>query len=132
MPKKPENIYDTAITVRIKRFDQTYFILCNEYETVETLRGRMLAVLNQLGFEMPKQEEPLTTEDLRFTIKNRILDPESTCHDQQVFNDTVVYCLIHIPGTKDDFEELEKVSGQLFEYDYPQKKKEEPKKETDD
>eukprot|EP00356_Strombidium_inclinatum_P002836 CAMPEP_0170481278 /NCGR_PEP_ID=MMETSP0208-20121228/1783_1 /TAXON_ID=197538 /ORGANISM="Strombidium inclinatum, Strain S3" /LENGTH=74 /DNA_ID=CAMNT_0010753949 /DNA_START=130 /DNA_END=351 /DNA_ORIENTATION=- len=74
---------------------------------------------------MPKQEEDLKPEDIRLTIKNRVLDPDATCHDQQVFNDTVLYCLIHIPGTKDDFEELEKVSGQVFEYEYPQKKKEE-------
>ena len=34
MPKKPENPFDTAIHVRIKRFDETFFILCDEYETV--------------------------------------------------------------------------------------------------
>ena len=132
MPKKVINPYDTAITVRIKRFEQTFFILCDEYEPVDTLRGRFLNILLQQGFKMPKQEEELTPEDLRFTIKNRILDVESSCHDQQVFNDTVVYCLIHIPGTKDEFEDLEKVSGTLFEYDYPQKKKEEPKKDAED
>ena len=143
MPKKPVNIYDTAIHVRIKRYDQTYFILCDEYETVATLKGRMLAILDQIGFKMPKQEEDLTVDDLRFTIRNRvschhfcnplqILDPEATCHDQQVFNDTVVYCLVKIPDTKDEYEDLEKVSGQVFEYDYPQKKKEEPKKTDDD
>ena len=37
-----------------------------------------------------------------------------------------------IPETKDDYEELEKISGITFEYDYPQKKKEEPKKDKDD
>ena len=47
------------------------------------------------------------------------LDPEGTCHDQQVMNDTEVYLLVHIPGTKDDYEPLEEVSGQEFEYEYP-------------
>ena len=111
MPKAPPNPYDTAITVLVRRMEKTYFILADEYETVQTLKGRMLAILDQQGFKMPKQEEDLTVDDLRFTVKNRILDPEATCHDQQVFNNTEVYCLIHIPGTKDEFEELEKVAG---------------------
>ena len=81
MPQKPVNIYDTAMAVRVKRFDKTFFILCDEYETVGILKGRMLSILNQIGFEMPKQEEPMTVDDIRFTVKNRILDPESTCHD---------------------------------------------------
>ena len=44
---------------------------------------------------------------------------------------------MHIPSSGDiakpaaEFEDLEKVSGILFEYDYPQKKKEEPKKEEE-
>ena len=111
MPAKARNAFDTAITVRVKRYDLTYFILCDEYESVDTLRGRFLNILLSQGFKMPKQEEELVAEDLLFAIKNRKLDCDSTCHDQQVFNDTVVYCLIHIPGTKDEFEDLEKVSG---------------------
>ncbi len=46
-------------------------------------------------------------------------------------NDTVVYLLVKIPNTKDDYEDLEKISGVAWEYDYPQKKKEEPKKEEE-
>ena len=57
------------------------------------------------------------------------MDNGSTCHDQQVFNDTVIYVLFRKPGTKDEFDELEKVAGQEFFYDYPAKKKEEPKKD---
>ena len=72
MPKKPENPYDTAIHVRIKRFDETFFILCDEYETVQTLKGRLLHVLNQINFKMPKQEEDLTRDDLRLTMKKRV------------------------------------------------------------
>ena len=45
MPKAPPNPFDTAITVAVKRMEKTYFILADEYETVQTLKGRMLAIL---------------------------------------------------------------------------------------
>lgn len=35
----------TAIQVRIKRYDETYFILCDEYETIEGIKQRLLAML---------------------------------------------------------------------------------------
>ena len=44
----------TAIHIRVKRFTETYFLLCDEYETVESLKGRLLAVLLKLKFELPK------------------------------------------------------------------------------
>jgi hypothetical protein len=40
-----------------------------------------------------------------------------------------MYVLFRKPGTKDEFDELEKVAGQEFFYDYPAKKKEDPKKD---
>ena len=61
-----------------------------------------------------------------------MLDGDATCHDQQVFNDTELWARIKIPGTKDDYEELETISGTVFEYDYPPKKKEEPKKDEEE
>ena len=111
MPRKPVNPYDTAIHVRIKRIDkqwgdQTFFVLCDEMETIKTLKGRYLHIMKQIGFSMPKQEEELETKDLQFNLKNRVLDEDATCHDQQVFNDTVLYARFHIPLTKDDFEPL--------------------------
>ena len=39
-----------------------------------------------------------------------------------------MYLLVHIPGTKDEYEDLLLVSGVIFEYEYTQKKKEEVKK----
>ena len=42
--KKQKSIYDTAIHVRVKRFDKTFFILCDEYETVQTLKGRVIDI----------------------------------------------------------------------------------------
>ena len=62
----------TAIHIRVKRFQETYFLLCDEYETVESLKGRLLGVLQKIKFELPKQEEPLTTDDIRLCIKNRV------------------------------------------------------------
>ena len=65
----------------------------------------------------------------------QILENSSTCHDQQVFNDTVVYCCIKKAGnctyltyigTKDEFEDLGDVAQTQFEYEYPPKKREEP------
>ena len=44
MPKK-DNIFDTAIHVRVKHFAQTYFILCSEYESVYILKGRVLDLM---------------------------------------------------------------------------------------
>jgi len=35
----------SAIHIRIKRFDETYFLLCDEYETVESLKNRLIIVL---------------------------------------------------------------------------------------
>jgi len=54
------------------------------------------------------------------------LDNLATCHDQQIFNDSEVHCLLRKAGTKDEFEDLKVVSGKEFEYEYPSKKIEEP------
>jgi hypothetical protein len=62
----------TAIHIRIKRFEETYFLLCDEYETVESLKNRLINVLQRMKFELPKQEEPLTIDDIKFCIKNRV------------------------------------------------------------
>ena len=62
----------TSIYIRVKRFAETYFILCDEYETIESLKNRLIVVLQRMKFELPKQEEPFTVDDLRFCIKNRV------------------------------------------------------------
>lgn len=62
----------TAIYIRVKRFSETYFVLCDEYETVEGLKGRFVSVLQKTKFTLPKQEEPLCTDDIRFCLKNRV------------------------------------------------------------
>ena len=63
----------TAIYVRIKRFNETHFVLADEYETVDKLKGRLLAALEQIGFKLdPRAEEPLTIEDIRLCNKKRV------------------------------------------------------------
>ena len=43
-----------------------------------------------------------------------------------------MYILFKVPNSKpEEWEDLEKVSGQLFEYDYPYKMKVEEKKEKE-
>ena len=62
----------TAIYVRIKRYDETHFIICDEYETVDKLAGRLLQELNQIGFKLDRAEEPLSIEDIRLCHKKRV------------------------------------------------------------
>ena len=48
-----------------------------------------------------------------------MLDSNATCHDQQVFDNSIVYLCFKKPATKDEFEPLTEVAlGQTFEYDY--------------
>jgi hypothetical protein len=62
----------TAIYIRVKRLDDTFFLLCDEYETVESLENRMLLVLLKMKLQLPKQEEPFIVDDIRLYIKNRV------------------------------------------------------------
>ena len=70
-----KNIYDTAIQVRIRRQNETLFMICDEYEPVSVLKGRYLAYLSSTDFKVPKrkiEEETLTVEDVRFNLKKRV------------------------------------------------------------
>ena len=63
----------TAIYVRVKRYTETHFILVDEYETVDALKGRLLGALEQIGFKLdPRGEEPMTIEDIRLFNKRRV------------------------------------------------------------
>ena len=123
------NPNDTAIFVRVKHLNDTFFVLCDEYEEVAAFKGRVMHYLHQT--QAIKLHEDFSIEDIRLTIKNRILENTSTCHDQQVFNDSEVFLLLRKPGTKDEFEDLKVVAGREFEYEYPVKKVEEPAVTTD-
>ena len=71
--------FDTGIQVRIKRFNETFFVVCDEFETVQTLKGRFLIILNQIGFKMDKQEEDLTADDIRLNLKKRVSNTTISC-----------------------------------------------------
>jgi len=62
----------TAIHIRVKRQNDTFFLLCDEYETVESLKNRLLLVLGKMGMQLPKQEEPFCVDDIRLWLKNRV------------------------------------------------------------
>ena len=119
-----KNPFDTAIYVRVKRFNDTFFVLCDEYEDVGAFKGRILEYFIQT--QAVKLPEEVSIDDLRLTIKNRVLENTASCHDQQVFNDQEVYVLLRKAGTKDEFEDLKVVAGREFEYEFPSKKVDEP------
>ena len=119
-----KNPFDTAIYVRVKRFNDTFFVLCDEYEDVGAFKGRILEYFIQT--QAVKLPEEVSIDDLRLTIKNRVLENTASCHDQQVFNDQEVYVLLRKAGTKDEFEDLKVVAGREFEYEFPTKKVDEP------
>ena len=45
------------------------------------------------------------------------MDENSTCHDQQVDTNTILYALFKKPATKDEFEDLTEVAGESFDYE---------------
>ena len=45
MDWKKDPKFDTAIHVRVKHMTSTYFVLCSEYESVSTLKGRVLDLM---------------------------------------------------------------------------------------
>ena len=45
MNKLSNNPFDTAIYIRVKRHNHTFFILCDEYEEVGAFKARVLNVL---------------------------------------------------------------------------------------
>ena len=65
----------TCIYIQIKRLTNTYFILCDEYDPVESLKSRILNVLEQSGFRLERLEEPMTTDDFRLCLKKRVSVP---------------------------------------------------------
>ena len=90
----------TVIYIQVRRYEETYFLLCDEYDPVESVKSRILTMLEQTGFKLDRQEEPLTTDDLRLHLKKRVssgsfhflcltlrhfstqvLDSTATCHD---------------------------------------------------
>ena len=71
MKEKPTS----EIFVRIRRFNETYFVRCMEQDEVEVLTRQFMRVLDEINFTIPRMEEPLTVDDIRLTIKNRVSYP---------------------------------------------------------
>ena len=94
---------------------------------MQAVKGRIAMTLNKLN--IVKREEPLQAADIRLSLKNRPLEDTATCHDQQVVNDCCLYLLLKRPGMN-EWEDLDEVSGQHFEYEYPTKPKEEKPEES--
>ncbi len=69
MPR-PKNPFDTAIQVRVKRKNQTFFILVDEYDDMVVLKSNLVSAFTQI--ELVKQEEPLAVEDIRLCLRNRV------------------------------------------------------------
>ncbi len=74
--------FDTCIYVRVKRHNDTFFVLCDEYEEVGAFKGRIMDYLQQTGaVKAPLMHDEFSIDDIRLTIKNRILENSATCHD---------------------------------------------------
>ena len=66
-----KNMYDTAIYVRVKRFNHTFFILCDEHEEVAAFKNRIIPIL--MSENLVKYDgDSLTVDDLKLCVRNRV------------------------------------------------------------
>ena len=56
--------------MRVKRFNDTFFVLCDEYEEVAAFKGRVLDYLHQSN--AVKLHDDFGIDDIRLTIRNRV------------------------------------------------------------
>ena len=72
--KKETGKFDSAVTVSVKRHKETCFIVCDEYETVTTLKGRYLGFLNSIGFRPDKADDEydFNTDAIRLNLRKRV------------------------------------------------------------
>ena len=62
----------TAIYVQVKRVNSSFFILVDEYETIESLKKRLLDVLIKAKLTMKGYDQPFTIDDLCLNEQNRV------------------------------------------------------------
>ena len=87
----------TAIYVRIKRYQETHFILVDEYETVDALKGRLLNALEVIGFKLdPRGEEQMTIEDIKLYNKRRVSVHNCSCNLHFLFSNLMALQLATI------------------------------------
>ena len=119
--------YNSAQSIRVKRFRppnqmQTFFVTCDENDPISSVKLQLIHILKQHKL-IEEPEDPdmkLSAEDIQLYIKNRLLEDDVTCLDQQVFDNGVVYLVLKDEKTN-DWEQLDVVANQHFEYDYPPK-----------
>lgn len=69
---RSKNPYDTAIYVRVKRHQMTYFVLCDEYEEIGAFKNRLISIFEQTQSLPFKFEDKMTVDDIRLYHKNRV------------------------------------------------------------
>lgn len=67
----PKNPFDSAIYVRVKRYNHTFFILCDEYEEVAAFKNRIIPILE--SEKLVKYDgDGLSVDDLKLCVRNRV------------------------------------------------------------
>jgi len=69
----------TAMYVQIKRGMSSYFVLIDEYETIEALKHRTLDFILKSKLIIKGYDAPFTIEDFHLNYQNRV--SASNCHD---------------------------------------------------
>lgn len=62
----------TAMYVQIKRGMSSFFVLVDEYETVEALKQRLLDFLIKSKIAVKGYDQPFTIEDFHLNFQNRV------------------------------------------------------------
>lgn len=85
----------TPLTLRLRRDKTTYFISCNVYESIDSLKRKLL-IFNkglQLGdlrlYHASKVQIIDTFRSLPFLLQ--LLDDKSNLHDQGILNNALIY-----------------------------------------
>ena len=56
--------------MRVKHLDDTFFVLCDEFEEVAAFKGRILDIIQQTG--SIKVGDDFSTDDIRLYVRNRV------------------------------------------------------------
>ena len=75
------------IYVKVKKESDTYFIACDKYDPISGVKARLISMIKTAG-NLPKDvdEEEFGPEHILLYIRDRVLEDDATCYDQQVVN----------------------------------------------
>jgi len=62
----------TAMYVQIKRGKSSYFVLIDEYDTIEALKHRTLDFILKSKLAIKGYDSPFTVEDFHLNYQNRV------------------------------------------------------------